>query len=148
MAMYSKILTCFLVAVLVSGCTGKPAKPRSLEINTSAIVVNNVDGGVVVRVENAVTGIYTDVSLTTAPFTVLVADGKWNFYLVGFFGPGEWGGTTECGGALDLELGPNTTDIDILVSNENCANSPYSTLISDKVSKWDSATWDTSTWGL
>jgi hypothetical protein len=148
MGMPLKIFATFLIGIFLSGCTGKPASSRKLEVSFGALEAGNVGGGAILRVENAATGAYTDVDLTVPPFSVMVADGKWNFYFVGFLGPGSWAGGTECGGALGVTLGPTTSAIDITVNAGNCGSSPYTALIATKVSKWDKAIWNQAKWGI
>lgn len=148
MGMFSKTFFYLLLVSLLAGCSGKPSTPRNLEVSFAAEVAATASGGAIVRIQNAVTGTSVDVELSAPPFTVSVADGKWNFYFVGFAGPGAWAGGTQCGGALAVDLGPTTTDINITIGAAACASAPYPTLIATKVSNWDQAIWDQSKWGL
>jgi hypothetical protein len=148
MDLFSKIVTYLVLLICLSGCSGKPASPRQLEVSFAAIVASKLAGGAIIRVEDVASGNYIDHDLTAPPFSVLVPDGKWNFYFVGFIGPRAWAGATHCGGALAVELGPETIEVNIKVAASTCADKPFISLISTKVSNWDQAIWDQSKWGL
>lgn len=141
-----KILLLLLLFIL--GSCAKSAKPRSVKLvvasNTSALSVA-ISGGLILKMDKS-TGESNLVELSAAPYDVILANGEWTVYAVGFAGPGAWAGTAYCGQAKTT-LDGNDATLTINATSANCANVPFPQLIAAKKTDWDSATWDQSKWG-
>lgn len=137
-----------LIFLFILGSCAKSAKPRTVKLmvasNTSAITAS-ISGGLILKLEKG-TGESNIVELAAAPYDVVLANGDWTVYAIGFSGPGAWAGNAYCGQAKTT-LDGNDATVTINATTANCANTPYPQLIATKKTDWDSATWDQSKWG-
>jgi hypothetical protein len=147
MVMLNRFLFLFLMLFLGS-CSASQGKPRQLGVSIGAVMTDNYSGGVMVFMKDEIRGTSSSVELETSPFMVMIPDGKWSFYVVGFAGPTAWQGATNCGSALSLTLAETDLQIDITATLANCSLEPYASMINKKSSTWDQALWDQANWGL
>ncbi len=147
MGKISKNLMLFTCLAFFFACSGKKASPRTLEVFLGSLSSSSFAGGAIVRIENTSNGSYTDIELSSAPYTFSLQDGTWNIYFIGFDGPTQWQGTTNCGGAIGVNLTASTAEINITAKPALCAGAPYTELISGKTSTWDQALWGQAKWG-
>jgi hypothetical protein len=147
MGRISNLFSLGLFLLFLVGCSANRPASRSLVVSFTAQEANAFAGGAIVRVQNPSTGIYSDIELSSSPYSVSIADGTWNIYFVGFSGPGDWQGATNCGGSTGVNLASSTTAINILIAPAICAGAPYSTIIAKKIGVWDQSLWNQTKWG-
>ena len=136
-------ITILILFIMISGCSRKSSE-RSLKVTRASLATSDLVGGVIVKVTNTVTLTSQIYELKTAPFDLLLTDGKWTFELVGFRGPDLWKGDYHCGSS-SLDLLPTTTEI-VITATSDCAVEPFKSLIGAKKSTWDEGKWDEAKW--
>ncbi|PIP91475.1 MAG: hypothetical protein COW01_02055 [Bdellovibrionales bacterium CG12_big_fil_rev_8_21_14_0_65_38_15] len=144
------LLTLTLLSLLATSCGGHKAR-TNFNLTAGATVTGfSLDGGTFIRAINKDSGVPFDIDMTGAE-TALIPFGNWDLHLIGYGGAGAWQGTTYCGSLTNVSLDQPTANLSLTLDQTNCAIEPYLTMISDKASSlqanWDSAVWDTDTWG-
>jgi hypothetical protein len=139
-----------IISLFILGSCSKVAKPRTVKLtiasNSNAITAKPaIDGGLILKLVKS-TGEISYVDMPAPPYDVVLANGDWTLYAVGFTGSAAWSGTTYCGQAQATLNGTDAT-VTINATTPECADLPYSQLIASKNNNWDSALWDQSKWG-
>jgi hypothetical protein len=146
-----KTVFCFLsLLFLMASCARSPQTETRLEISFGSLNGGAFyPGGLFLEIYNSETELSHRFELTNS-YTVELPVGLWSFRVVGFHGPGQWQGTTECGGVENVDLSGESATVAIKVSPLNCSETGYLAMLAAKnaapTAFWDTAKWDQATW--
>ncbi len=144
------LLILILLSLLTTSCGGNKTR-TNFNLTAGATVTGfSLDGGVFIRAINKDSGIPFDFDMADGD-TAQIPFGAWDLHLVGYGGAGAWQGTNYCGSLADVNLDQPSVNLSLTLNQTNCGVEPYLTMISDKANSlqgsWDSALWDSATWG-
>jgi hypothetical protein len=154
----SPLLLILFSLTLVSCGGGTKTEKVDFSYSLGGIVTGTpMDGGIYLwadRIDPDTGAITETLMLDLIDDSAEIPFGNWEFHLVGYQGPGEWSGNNYCGSVPETFLDSDEISLQVTFTDANCANSPFPEMITQKAANlagglalWDSATWDSSTFG-
>lgn len=116
-----KLFTTLLFIFILIGCAEKPVD--KVKVKVSAISAAGIDmpGGMLLYGHNNSTQEKYSTVFENGQDTVLLNNGEWDLFIVGWKGPSNMEGEVKCGAVKALLEGEDT-EVAITVSNDKCIN--------------------------
>lgn len=131
-----KHILLFVLTIILSGCGADKSQQVDFSFSIGSLVNSSSPSGGLflkaVQIDSETKKPIQEIEMELVDPSATIPYGTWEFFLVGFDGPGKWQGSPLCGKISETQLDSDKVTLEVFLSATECQNFPFPEMILQK----------------